>query len=237
MHASAEALDLKTSTDARSAISTYVYDALNRVTSVAYKIGTTTDQTVTLTYDAGTYGKGRQTGASDANHSMSGVYDALGRVTSRSQTVGTVTRTIGYGYTNGNLTSMTTPSGQTVTYGYNSNRQVTSVTVNSTTLLSSLTYDPFGPAKGWTWGNGTAATRVFDTDGKVTQITSGGGNKTYAYDDGLSPAFTDTAGKTDNLLLLIEASQPLVVRPRVQVVEEIRAEVTLARVGQHGEQH
>jgi YD repeat-containing protein len=48
-------------------------------------------------------------------------------VTSKGQTVGTVTRTVGYGYTNGNLTSMTTPSGQSVVYGYNSNHQITSV--------------------------------------------------------------------------------------------------------------
>ena len=80
--------NLMTSTDARSAITTYTLDALNRVTSAAYKIGSTTDQTITFTYDAGTNGKGRLTGASDANHSMSWVYDAQGRVTSKGQTVG-----------------------------------------------------------------------------------------------------------------------------------------------------
>jgi hypothetical protein len=41
--------NLAISTDARSAISTYVYDALNRATSVAYKKGTTTDQTIVFT--------------------------------------------------------------------------------------------------------------------------------------------------------------------------------------------
>jgi RHS repeat-associated protein len=163
------------------------------VTSAAYKIGTTTDQTIAFTYDAGTYGKGRRTGASDANHSMGWVYDAVGRVTSKSQTVGTVAKTVGYGYTNGNLTSLTTPSGQVVVYGYNSNGQVTSITVNGTTLLSSVSYEPFGPIKGWTWGNGTAMSRTFDTDGKVTAIASGGSNKTYAFDDAFRiTGITDT---------------------------------------------
>jgi YD repeat-containing protein len=47
--------------------------------------------------------------------------------------------------------------------------------------------------KGWTWGNGTAMSRTFDTDGKVTQITSGGNNKTYAFDDAFRiTGITDT---------------------------------------------
>ena len=147
---------------------------------------------MTLTYDAGTYGKGRRTGASDANHSMSWVYDALGRVTSKAQTVGTVAKTVGYAYTNGNLTTLATPSGQSVVYGYNANNQVVSITVNSTTLLSGVTYEPFGPAKGWTWGNGTASSRTFDTDGKVTAVASAG-NKTYAFDDAFRiTGITDT---------------------------------------------
>jgi RHS repeat-associated protein len=174
--------NLQTSTDARGAVTTYGYDALNRVTSAEYKVGTAVDQTIAFTYDAGAYGKGRRTGASDADHSLSWVYDALGRVTSKSQTVGAVTHTVGYGYTNGNLTSLTTPSGQSVLYGYNTNGQVASITVNGATLLSSVSYEPFGPIKGWTWGNASTMSRTFDTDGKVTAIASAG-DKTYGYDD------------------------------------------------------
>lgn len=184
--------NLKTSTDARNAITTYTLDALNRVTSAAFKIGTTTDQTISFGYDAGASGIGRLTSASDANHSMSWSYDPQGRVTSKGQAVGTVTKTVGYGYTNGNLTSMTTPSGQSVLYGYNLNHQITSVSVNGTTLLSSALYDPFGPVRGWTWGNATRAVRTYDTDGKITQIDSAG-LKTYGYDDAFRiTGITDT---------------------------------------------
>jgi YD repeat-containing protein len=159
--------NLATSTDARGAVSSYAYDELNRVTSVAYSLGGTTDQTIAFSYDAGTNGKGHLTGASDANHSMSWTYDGLGRVTGKSQTISGVTRSVAYIYTNGNLTSLTTPSGQTVTYGYNANHQVTSITVNgTTTVLNNATYEPLGSVNGWTWGNGTATIRTYDTDGK-----------------------------------------------------------------------
>src|SRR6202045_2993412 len=125
---------------------------------------------------------GHLTGASDANHSMAWTYDGLGRVTGKSQTVGGVAKSVGYAYTNGDLTSLTTPSGQTVTYGYNGDHQVTSVTVNGTTVLNSVTYEPLGPVNGWTWGNGTITTRAYDTDGKISQIISAG-TKVYTYDD------------------------------------------------------
>jgi RHS repeat-associated protein len=163
--------NLATSTDSRGAISTYTYDTLNRVKTVAFKIGSTTDQTITYTYDAGTNGKGRLTGASDSNHSMTWVYDTLGRVTSKGQTLGSVTKTIGYVYTNGDMTTETMPSGQTVTYSY-TNGQVSQISVNGTVLLSNVVYEPFGPVRGWTWGNGTALSRLHDTDGNQSQINS-----------------------------------------------------------------
>jgi RHS repeat-associated protein len=185
--------NLKTSTDARSAITTYTYDAMNRVGTAAYKIGSTTDQTITYTYDAGTNGKGHLTGASDANHSMSWTYDAQGRVIGKGQLVSglTVAQSIGYGYNSaGKLASIVLPSGKTIAYGYNANGQVTSVTLNGSpnvTILNNVTYDPFGPITGWTWGNGTAsASRTFDTDGKLTAISSTAasvGNRTFGYDD------------------------------------------------------
>jgi RHS repeat-associated protein len=163
--------NLSTSTDARGAVSEYSYDALNRVTSVAYTLGGTPDQTITFTYDAGTDGTGHLTGAADDNHSLSWGYDALGRLISQSQTVAGLTKSIGYSYTSGDLATLTTPSGQTVTYGYNNNHQVTSVAVNGTTVLNGVTYEPLGPINGWTWGNSTAMSRTFNGDGLVNQIT------------------------------------------------------------------
>jgi RHS repeat-associated protein len=178
--------NLTTSVDARSVTTTYGYDALNRVTSAAFG-----DQTISYAYDAGTNGKGRLTSASDADHSLGWTYDSHGRVTSKQQTTGAITHAASYSFSNGLLTGLTTPSGQLITYGY-TNGQVTSISVNGTVVLSNVLYDPFGPVRQWTWGNGTLSARTFDQDGKITQLDSAG-LKTYSYDDAFRiTGITDT---------------------------------------------
>ena len=185
--------NLSTSTDARSAITTYTYDAMSRVSTAAYKIGSTADQTFTYTYDGGTNQKGRLTGASDGSNPLSWSYDAQGRITSKTQSFSGVTATlsVGYGYNaQGQLFHVVLPSGKAITYGYNSNGQVSSVTLDGapgTTILNNISYDPFGPITGWTWGNGTSTSgRSFDTDGELTALSSTAsavGNRTFGYDD------------------------------------------------------
>lgn len=186
--------NLKTTSDARGLGGTYTFDVLNRVTQIAYG-----DQTLLYGYDAGTNGKGRMTSASDGAHSMAWLYDGFGRVISKSQTIGGVVEAVSNGYTNGRLTSMTTPSGQSVTYSY-TNGQVTGITVNGTTLLSGVLYEPFGPVRGWTWGNGTNETRLHDTDGNPSTI-AGAESTTYNLDNafriqGISNANTPAASWT-----------------------------------------
>ena len=190
--------NLLTSTDARGAVSTYTYDALNRVISVAYSLGGSTDQTITYAYDTGTDGIGYLTGASDSNHSLSWGYDALGRVISKSQTVSGITKSVGYAYTSGNLTTLTTPSGQAVTYAYNGNHQIASIAVNGTTVLNGASYEPMGAVNGWTWGNSTTASRAYDGDEKISQISSNG-VKSYTYDYAFRiTGITDTSTGASN---------------------------------------
>jgi RHS repeat-associated protein len=169
--------NVATSTDARTKTGTYGYDSLNRVTSLTYP-----DQTISYTYDSGSNQKGRLTQVSDASGSTSWSYDTHGRVLSRQQSMG-VTKSLGYAYDSaGRLETLTLPSGNTIGYGY-ADGKVTSLTLNgSTTILSNVLYQPFGPTSGWTWGNSTLAVREYDTDGKVTDIDSAG-LKTYSYDD------------------------------------------------------
>ncbi|WP_116809564.1 RHS repeat-associated core domain-containing protein [Steroidobacter cummioxidans] len=173
--------NLATSTDARGAVSTYTYDALNRVATASFATGANVDPTLTYTYDTGTHGNGRLTGVADSNHALSWTYDAQGRVVTAGQAVGSVSKTTSYSYANGLRQSMTTPSGQVVTYGY-TNGKITSVSVNGTLLVSGILYEPFGPVRQWTWANGALAVRTFDQDGKVTQIDSEV-LKAYSYDD------------------------------------------------------
>jgi RHS repeat-associated protein len=103
-------------------------------------------------------------------------------VTGKGLTVGTVTLSVGYGYTGADLTALTTPSGQAVVYGYNSNHQITSLTVNSTTVLNAATYEPFGGVNGWTWGDGSTTSRTFDGDGLIDQIVTAGVTLGYSFD-------------------------------------------------------
>jgi RHS repeat-associated protein len=170
--------NLATKTDARSVTTTYSYDALNRQTQAV-----TPDQTIGYQYDTGTNAIGRLNRITDNSGQTDWTYDAQGRVQSRAQTMTGVTKTLSYGYDlSGRLSSQTLPSGNVVTYGYTDGK-VTSLTLNgSTTILNSVLYEPFGPSSGWTWGNSTLAVRVFDQDGKVTDIDSAG-LKTYTYDD------------------------------------------------------
>jgi RHS repeat-associated protein len=175
--------NLSTSTDARSAISSYSYDALNRVTSIAYTLGSVTDQTISFGYDSGTNGKGRLTSASDASHSMAWTYDAHGRVTGKALTVGSVSLSVGYGYSSGDRTALVTPSGQSVAYGFNGNHQITSIAVNGTTVLNGVTYEPFGGVNAWTWGDSSTTSRTFNGDGLISQIVTAGVTLGYSFDN------------------------------------------------------
>lgn len=170
--------NLKTSTDARPVTSTYSYDALNRVTSAVQG-----SQTTTYTYDAGTNQKGRLTQLADPAATTSWSYDLLGRVLSKTQvTSNGNTKTISYQYNAfGQLSQITTPSNKVIVYGY-TNGKISSITINGTVLLNNVVYEPFGPAGGWTWGNGTLAVRTYDLDGRIQQVDSAG-LRTYTWDD------------------------------------------------------
>jgi RHS repeat-associated protein len=175
--------NLSVATDARGSSANYSYDAANRVTQILYQNGGTTDQTLVFGYDAGTNGKGHLTSAGDGNHTLSWSYDALGRVIGKGQTVGTITQSVGYGYTNGELTALVTPSGQAITYTYNGNHQVSAITVNGTTLLNNVTYEPFGGVNGWGWGSGDTVARTYNTDGLISQIVSASVTNAYSFDN------------------------------------------------------
>jgi RHS repeat-associated protein len=118
--------NLLTKKDARNITSSYVYDALNRVTRRSYDDGTPpnfTDRTpaVTYSYDSTiANGKGRLASISSSVSSYSvSSYDAMGRVLGGSQTIGNQIYTIGYSYDlAGHAKSMTYPSDKKVNYSY-----------------------------------------------------------------------------------------------------------------------
>ncbi len=181
--------NLQTSKDARLALQTNSYDKLNRLMKQVYS-----DETIVFGYDSGTNGIGRLTSASDASHAMTWSYDAKGRVTGKGQTIivpgVNVTKAVGYGYTNGDMVKMVTPSGQTLNYTF-VNHRITAITITpagsstATTILSGATYDPFGPVTSWTWGNGSVESRFYTQDGVPSTFTSAGATNTYTEDAAL----------------------------------------------------
>ena len=165
--------NVQTATDARGLTTTYSYDALNRLTGATFA----DNQSVTYQYDQGTYGKGRLTTMTDPAGTTTWSYDIHGRVLQKRQTIGTVVLTTTYTYDSatGKPLTVTYPSGRQLSYTYDSvSKKLASIKVGTASLISGITYQPFGPVASWTQGSGQGYARSFDQDGRLTGISIGG---------------------------------------------------------------
>jgi YD repeat-containing protein len=176
-----------TSTDARNKTTTFKYDALNRVLSITYPTGTATG----FTYDGGSsplaFDIGHLTQITDESGSTRLQYDAYGHVIKKTQVSGSgssaLTQVVQYVYgtsgnVNGKLTSIVYPTGLSIGYTYDAAGRVLGLTLTpvagtATPVVSGITYAPFGGVTGWTWGNGTAYSRTFDLDGRLSSYPLG----------------------------------------------------------------
>lgn len=184
-------------TDAAGRLASSSFDALNRVTQQRY--GGTTPSA--FTYDVGVNGIGKLTGLTDSAGSTSWNYDLLGRPIVKKQTTGAVTLKAQYAYdSGGHLKSFTYPSGAVAQYSF-TNDQLTQISVNGTPILSGITYEPFGPANGWSWGTGASVTRTFDKDGRIESYPLGSRTRTLTYDRAHRiTGYTDTNGSNASYL-------------------------------------
>jgi RHS repeat-associated protein len=177
--------NLRTSTDARGRTATYAYDTLNRVTQVTYS-----DETLAYAYDdtaGGNAGIGRLTRLTDASGTTRYRYDLQGRVVEKTQQLapGTaaLTKRVAYSYNAvGQLSAMTTPSGQVVAIAYAADGRIRELRVNGQLIASEIGYFPFGEPKSWRLGNGAAYARSFDTDGRIAEVALPGSARTYSFD-------------------------------------------------------
>jgi YD repeat-containing protein len=192
--------NLKTKTDAKGQLTTYSYDALNRLTQAVYTGG----QTINYTYDQGVNGLGRLTTITDSTGSTSYAYDNRGRVSSEARTINAITYTTTYAYnTAGQLSGVAYPTGLVLTYSRDSLgrvNQISSTKSNQTQVLASnISYQPFGGVKSFTYGNGSTYNRSFDTDNRLASYTLG--TKTINLDYDLASriiAATNAANSTDS---------------------------------------
>jgi len=165
-------------TDARNKTTAYTYDALNRIKTITYNDGSTT----VYDYDVGANAIGRLSSMTDVTGTTAWSYDIHGGVTSKAQTNAGVTLTTSYTYNSvtGQLETMTTPGGRVINYTYASG-QINGINVDGKTVISNISYDPFGSASAWTWGNNTSVTRTSDLDGQLELYTLGDVNRQIEY--------------------------------------------------------
>ena len=161
--------------DARGISVTYSYDALNRLTAIDYPDNSLD---VTYSYDQGVNAIGRLSGMLDASGSTAYTYDERGNVTQISRTILGVIYTTDYDYDAAdNLTQVIYPTGRIVDTPRDSLGRISSVSSTSLssteTLASNLTYDPFGPVTGFTYGNGLQKALTFDLDGRLDDYQTG----------------------------------------------------------------
>ncbi|MFC3651373.1 RHS repeat-associated core domain-containing protein [Dyella humi] len=171
-----------TGTDANGNTVTYTYDAQDRRLSASYADST---QNITYTYDEAnsvtgcttSYPIGHLTRVVENAVTTAFCYNAQGYVTQVSQTVSGHTDVTTYARSpGGKVLSITHPSGDQVSYSYDADGRVSGVTATTssgtTTLVSNVTYLPFGPVSGYTLGNGQAVTRTYDANYRLTDLTS-----------------------------------------------------------------
>ncbi|HZF96885.1 MAG TPA: RHS repeat-associated core domain-containing protein, partial [Pseudoxanthomonas sp.] len=193
-----------TQTDARGITATYGYDALNRLTSIAYP---TAAENVSYTYDASnavcgageTFAVGRLSRMTDPSGTTEYCYDRFGNTVRKMQTTAGQALTVRYAYTASNrLRSVTYPDGSVVDYVRDAQARISEVGVTVSgasrqVLLSGAGYYPMGPSSGWQYGNGRQMQRVYDNDYRARSIRGAGA-------DGLDLGFGyDPAGRLTQL--------------------------------------
>lgn len=156
-------------TDAKGVTISYVYDALNRLTNINFP----SDTGIAYTYDSCVNGKGRLCSMTDASGATAYEYTPKGQTKKETKTIDSVQYVTQYTYDqNGNLKTMTYPSGRVIAYTI-SNDKVTAVLNNAANLATNINYKPFGGISLLTYGNGIAGSISYDNQYRVTAITAG----------------------------------------------------------------
>jgi RHS repeat-associated protein len=140
--------NLLTQTDNKNQTISMVYDAMDRLTNKNYPSGSGMTNIV-YSYDSaanGNYGKGLQTGMTDASGTSSNVYDARGRLIQETRTVNSVNYPTSYTYDGLNrVATITYPTGETVTNAYDAGGMPSTVSSSATgNLVTGTTYNQLG---------------------------------------------------------------------------------------------
>ena len=191
--------------DANGVTTTRTYDAANRILS-STSTGTATESVI-YTYDesTGPYHRGRLTTMTDPTGSTAYRYERRGLLKNETKTIdGAVYATL-YGYdADGNRSTMTYPSGRVLASTFDFAGRPLSASLDGTSIVSGVTYLPFGPDLATTFGNGTTAVRSYDTRYRILEnkLTAGAATRadyTYLYDNaGNITSITDALASAYN---------------------------------------
>ncbi|GAB2490111.1 RHS repeat-associated core domain-containing protein [Arenimonas alkanexedens] len=171
--------------DARGVLTLYAYDGQSRLTGIDRP---SAGQDTGFVYDAvpaacaagETFGIGRLGTLTDPSGSTQFCYDRRGNLVRKVQAVtgAAASRTVRYSHNLADrLVTMTYPSGATVTYTRDANGRITGISGKPTaaaatvSLVSDVTYLPFGPANVITFGNGRRLTKAYDLNYGIDAVT------------------------------------------------------------------
>jgi len=161
--------NLISKTDAKGVTISYHYDALNRLTTIDFPI----DVDIVYSYDTCVNGKGRLCSMTDASGTTVYEYTPKGQVKKETKTIDSNQYVTQYTYDqNGNLKTMTYPSGKVITYNYTNDRAV-SVLNGAANLATNISYKPFGGMSSITYGNGLVGNIGYDNQYRTSSITVG----------------------------------------------------------------
>lgn len=171
-------------TDNRGITSSYTYDTLSRLIGIAYPDSALN---VSFAYDQGNAATGctssnplgRLTRMTDATGSTTYCYDKRGNITNKTQVTAGTTLAVAYTHTLADrVSTITYPSGGIATYSYDAAGRTltlswkTSALARSDTVVSGISYYPFGPPHVLTYGNGRTLTKAYDQDYLIDSVAS-----------------------------------------------------------------
>ncbi len=166
-----DALGLPSSiTDAMGQATQIQRDLLGRPTLITFADGKTT----TLGYDATPNDIGHLSAITDRSGSTEYSRDRLGRVVAKRQSLASgLVQQVGYTYKyNGSnvLASLSYPGGSVLGYQYDATGRLVQLNWNGTPLITGVAWNPMGQPTAWNWAfvPGLAASRSYDTAGRMT---------------------------------------------------------------------
>jgi RHS repeat-associated protein len=166
--------------DARGVETQYDYDLLNRLTAIRYPADP--EQNVTFSYDQGNNGLGRLTTIKDPSGVTRLAYDDRGNLVTQTHTRSGETLRLAYAYDLANkLHQQTYPSGRIVNYARDTQGRIAAITTQASeddplqTVVSEVSYQPYGPLAGLNYGNGLSLAIDYDLDGRISAMETSNG--------------------------------------------------------------